>query len=183
MLLIGVQQFFVDNCWSMSKHWAHVKFVLKTLATKAKGLDPNGVDLYFTLGGVKAENKTGVKPLMDAMVNPKAIPSDHNDGLDTDMATRLKDLFDEHLTRVRQSRKNGSERAKKLTIIVLTNGMWDEVQVGKRIVEFAETLKALTKKDIDDRPVSIEFIQFGRDAAATERLKRLDDELKYKGIP
>lgn len=167
----------------MFKHWAHVKFVLKTLATKAKGLDPNGVDLYFTLGGVKAENKTGVKPLMDAMANPKAMPANYNDGLDTDMAGRLKDLFDDHLTRVRQSRKHGSERVTKLTIIVLTNGMWDEVQVAKRIVEFAIALKDLTKKDLDDRPVSIEFIQFGRDSGATDRLKRLDDELKYKGIP
>ncbi|KUJ16335.1 uncharacterized protein LY89DRAFT_719074 [Mollisia scopiformis] len=171
-------KFLVDNSWSMHKHWANVKFVLKTLAMKAKGLDPDGVDLYFTLSGVNVGKKTGVKTLMDAMVDLKVAPPAENDGKTTDMAARLDDLLRDYL-----DRQQFPEDSSKVTIIVLTNAMWDEVPVAKRLLEFAKTLKVVRKSELTDRLISIEFIQFGRDPYAMEILTGLGDELRYKGIP
>lgn len=156
--------------------WAEVKFVLKTLATKAKGLDPDGIDLYFTLGAVKVEKKKDVNALTDAM--DKTMPPDKDNGFKTNMATSLSHLFDNHISRV-ASERNGSNA----TIIVLTNAVWDDDSVAERIVEFANNLKKVMGRAITDRPVSIEFVQFGKDINAKKKLDRLDNDLKFQGIP
>ena len=54
--------------------------------------------------------------------------------------------------------------------------------VNETIVAFARRLEETLGRPPKERPVSIEFVQFGRDPEATFRLKRLDDELKHEGI-
>ncbi|KAI9744665.1 MAG: hypothetical protein M1818_002194 [Claussenomyces sp. TS43310] len=176
-------KFLVDNAESMKPHWGRAKYLLETLLMKAEGLDEDGVDLMFTQGSVKAENARGKSKILKKMDDPKAIPAD---GVYTDLKIRLQEIFDDYL-RIVRSRKRSYEKTRKLTIIVLTDGIWggtgDKEGVNQSIVKFALNLERIMERQITDRPVSIEFIQFGMDPDATFRLRQLDDNLIMDGIP
>ena len=78
---------------------------------------------------------------------------------------------------------------RKMTIIVLTDGKWkdmtNKLAVDNKIVGFCQRLRALRPNSLeeDERRLSIQFVQFGEDAQATHRLRRLDDQLKYRDVP
>lgn len=176
-----LQKFIVDNAESMQTHWGKVKFVLETLLLKAEGLDPDGVDLTFTLGDVKVDTskERTIDKIMKKLDNDEAKP---NQGGYTSMQTSLQDIFDDYFRKLKPSNTKKS----KVTIIVLTDGIWrgtmNKEDVNETIVAFARRLEETLGRPPKERPVSIEFVQFGRDPEATFRLKRLDDELKHEGI-
>jgi hypothetical protein len=60
--------------------------------------------------------------------------------------------------------------------------MKNKRDVEKTIVKFGKDVQKFLRNS-ELRPVSIEFIQFGYNVDATYRLRRLDDELKFEGIP
>jgi hypothetical protein len=173
----------VDNAESMLNHWGRAKHLLETLVMKAEGLDEDGVDLAFTQGSVKAENAKGKSKIMKKMSDPEAVP---RLGIETDIRVRLQEIFDDYIRDAKRKQQNNT-KFKNLTIIVLTDGLWgstgDKGDLNRSIVNFAQSLEKIMGRPLTDRPVSIEFIQFGKDPDATLRLKRLDDELKYDGIP
>lgn len=165
----------------MITHWGKVKFVLETLLLKAEGLDPDGVDLTFTLGDVKvnpSKDKT-IEKIMKKLDNDEAKPDSRSY---TSMQTPLQQIFDEYLRRP----KTFDTKKNKITIIVLTDGIWkgmmNKEEVNQTIVSFARKLEKKLGRPPKERPVSVEFVQFGKDPEATFRLKRLDNELKNEGI-
>ncbi|ELR10226.1 hypothetical protein VC83_08983 [Pseudogymnoascus destructans] len=60
--------------------------------------------------------------------------------------------------------------------------MEDKNGVDTMIIEFGNQVQKIFG-NLKHCPVSIEFIQFGHDPNATSRLRRLDDDLVYYGIP
>ncbi|KFZ05322.1 hypothetical protein V501_08467 [Pseudogymnoascus sp. VKM F-4519 (FW-2642)] len=172
-------KFLVDNAESMSRYWANAKFLLETLILKAIGQDDNGMDLSFTFGNISVQNSNVVSKFTDAMDDQEARPRDH---LHTDMKGSLGDIFYEYF---QVAKKRGSW-SKNLTLIVLTDGKWDGMEdkngVDTMIIEFGNQVQKIFG-NLKHRPVSIEFIQFGYDPNATSRLRRLDDDLVYSGIP
>lgn len=163
----------------MESHWGKVRFVLETLLLKAEGLDPDGVDLMFTLGKVKVDptkDKT-IEKIMKKFDNTEAKPGP---GCYTAMQRTLQLIFDEYF------KKSSTLKNNKITIIVLTDGLWagtlNKEEVNNTIVTFARKLEQHLGRAPTERPVSLEFVQFGKDPEATFRLKRLDNELKNEGI-
>lgn len=177
------QKFLIDNAGSMLAHWGQLKYVLETLLMKVNRIDENGVDLSFTLGGVNIENAKTVDKVMATLKDPTAQPKA---GAYTDMVRSLRGLFDDYLRYAKGQTRIG-HRLKKLTLLVLTDGIWEntvnKIYVDQTIISFAQNLEKIMGRDIADRPVSIEFIQFGNDEDATLRLKRLDDDLVIDSIP
>jgi len=118
-------------------------------------------------------------PFQAAMRNPDAQPIL---GLHTDITKSFGEIFTDYLTRARDTQR----KVRNLTLIVLTDGRWVGLSHKEgfktMIVKFVKTLNDLLG-DFRQRPVSVQFVQFGRDPDATHRLWSLDNELKYDGIP
>jgi len=180
-VLTAMKKFLVDNAESMEDFWYEAKFLLETLLKKAQGLDENGMDLMFTIGSYDVENQKGTSRIMTQMDNMKARPKK---GMHTDMRGSLGNIFDKYITDARRKKQYNSD-IKNLTLIVLTDGKWEgtknKEEVNRKIVYFSRELEGIIG-NLKDRPVSIEFIQFGYDEDATYRLKALDNDLKYSGI-
>ena len=148
---------------------------------KAAGQDENGMDLSFTIGRSELNNKKTGSDFWRAMENSEVQP---NDGMHTDMQKPLDRILSAQVEEMKRNRSKGSP--KKLTIIVLTDGVWagmkNKRDVEKTIVKFGKDVQKFLGNS-EPRSVSIEFIQFGYNVDATHRLRRLDDELKFEGIP
>jgi hypothetical protein len=176
------KKFLVDNAESMGPHWYRAKYLLETLLLKAAGQDEDGMDLSFTSGNVRVEGKTGESKFLAAMDKTDAKP---RKGMPTNMTTRLGEILFKYILEAEKA-KSKTQTCKNLTLIVLTDGLWDGMenknQVYDMIVTFAKKLEGITGY-LNVRPLSIEFIQFGDDFGATSRLRRLDDGLQNSGIP
>jgi hypothetical protein len=172
----------VDNGGTMEEHWGEVKYLLETLVMKVDRLDENGIDLMFTNETSKLENEKSISSIMRLMNSSKVEPKL---GTFTDMKKSLGDILSAYLLRVDRGITYHNP-PKDLTLIVLTDGKWvgdsDKRKVTDKIVTFAMDLQNKIGS-LKDRPVSVEFIQFGNDEDATYRFRQLDDGLKYEGIP
>ncbi len=174
----------MDNGETMIDFWDEATYLLKTLVLKAAGQDENGMDLFFTAGPVKAENKKDKSDFSKAMRDPRAQPLEH---MHTEIRVSLGNIFAKYL----KEQKNRSKYAygaeiKDLALIVLTDGIWAGVQwkddVSQQIVGFVRELGRISG-DLRHRPVGIEFIHFGNHPDATYMLRHLDKNLKWIGIP
>lgn len=89
------------------------------------------------------------------------------------MTAVLGRVFDDYL-------KTGQKKC--ITLLILTDGLWlgsvREDVVEKKIAEFVKALNAHKTRAHEPRRFSIEFIRFGDDPNAVERLKRLDDSME-----
>lgn len=166
----------------MAAHWYRATHLLKTLVMKAAGQDENGMDLTFTAGPEKLQNQKSASEFKKKMekAEPRA-------GVHTDMRKPLGDIFSKYLEEQKGRKKYPSKDIRNLTLIVLTDGIWEGMVSNKNavhemIVKFTKELEA-TIGNLKHRPVSIEFIQFGNDEDATSRLRRLDNDLKWEGVP
>ena len=162
----------------MRKDWFQATYTLETLVMKAHGLDPDGMDLTFTTGKIKVEGKEEPKAFVQAMKD--GYPKEH---VATNMVESLSKILNEYIRKLR-SRDQTSSSTNTVTLIVLTDGLWDgttqKEHVKEKIVEFLQELERLRLNNIEFRPFSIEFVQFGHDADATRRLKDLDNFLRKK---
>lgn len=152
----------------MKQHWQHVKTVLLTLAWKIGPLDKDGLEFSFTIGSSKLAKVTGndiLKKFGKAMDQAKT-EIRHVDH--TDMATTLDRLFDAY-----------TNAKKKQTLIILTDGLWqggnlERNDVEASVIRFAQGLNDRLKK-MEKRWFTIQFISFGRNVEALNRLQDLDD--------
>lgn len=167
----------------MLKHWSEATFVLEMLYQKCSEFDKDGVDLYFTCSDEKvqkAKKKDGGDRFRKLMLGSSVRPIENTH---TDMNKKLGEKLGKWLE---DFEKKGKEQ-KKLTILVLTDGIWEGNQqdsgpVNQTIINFDLCFKRLAGPFSDPRSVTIQFISFGDDPDALDRLNRLDNDLKYKAV-
>jgi hypothetical protein len=191
------QKFLVDNAETMDNHWFEAQFLLETLIKKVQGIDKDGMDLMFTCSPTKVESSQKVSDFTRAMKDSKTQP---RKGAKTDIQSVLCTIFDQYMeqhkpTTPRSKRflspfkrsEKKSTPAKNVTLIILTDGIWDGVankeEVDVAIVKFIKQLETMKGGKLTERAFSMQFIQFGDDPAATLRLQHLDDDLKNLNIP
>lgn len=168
----------------MTEHWSSAVNIVELIVDRARDFDPNGVDFYVTnfvtdpdvtVNGQK--DFAVIKKAMD-MAAPKPEYA-------TDMAGQLGALFASIMTNLKVQQRRSID-PRKMTFFILTDGIWSGTEnrdaVGDKIVSFVQRAFKILG-DLEDRAVSIQFIQFGRDEQATKDLKRLDDELSDEAIP
>jgi hypothetical protein len=165
----------------MDGYWGETTLLLETLVKKVAGLDEDGVDLMFTVGGNDVAKQKGTSKIMNMMRNDKVHPKE---GMHTDMATCLGEVFDKYIKEAKR-KQNHVAALKRLTLIVLTDGIWAgtfvKEDVRNKFIVFSRALEKIIG-ELPVRPVSVEFIQFGNDPDATYRLRGLDDDWEYYGI-
>ncbi|OCT51221.1 hypothetical protein CLCR_07949 [Cladophialophora carrionii] len=175
--------FLVDNGASMAEHWEHVKIKLGQLVKYAGNIDKDGMELKFTVSSTKFKATNKVLSFEKELDNEKHTPGQR---AETNMSVVLGSILSKYLETVAPSKKS---MPRKMTIIVLTDGKWKDMKnslaVDDKIVEFSEHLRKLRPNTLeeDERRLSIQFVQFGNDAQATHRLRRLDDHLQFRGVP
>ncbi|KAK4923681.1 hypothetical protein LTR66_016504, partial [Elasticomyces elasticus] len=88
-------------------------------------------------------------------------------------------LLDGWLQQYSQRRMN-NQKIRKLTILVLTNGLWTGIDprksFKKTIIDFQDRLRGVLGTDLHDRIVSIELISFGNDPDALYNMRYLDND-------
>ena len=160
----------------MIPFWWQCRFLLETLVKMLAGQDKNGMDLVFTCGTHKVCGKEESAKFLAAMNHEDSRPET---GVQTDMKKPLGDFFSDYL-------KKHPRHRKKFTLIVFTDGIWEgtpnKYDVYTQIINFLGKV-APADEEMQDRPVSIQFIQFGDDSDATQILRYLDDHPKYDGVP
>ena len=180
----GLQIILLDNGKSMAKHWTVAVDIVELLVSHGTKFDDNGVDFYVTnhvtdlstqrrrqrdFGGIK-RSMEGAYPKLDYA---------------TDMPDELGKLFTMNVADLMLAQRRG-RTLRKMTFFILTDAEWEGTDnrdaVGDKIVSFVRRAFSILG-DLEDRAVSIQFIQFGRDRRSTEDLRKLDDELEQKGIP
>ncbi|KAF6804009.1 Dual specificity protein kinase TTK [Colletotrichum musicola] len=195
--------FLVDNGMTMSTWWTQATDLLEVLVWRALGYDDDGMELYFTnpdtnpKASIKESRKQSVKMFTKAM---ELAEPDEKGSLPcpTTILPELERIINTY-TRAKTSRSKIQPR--KMTIIVLTDGIWPGMH-NEHTLDFYlrsafHNLRDLHgdltyiapgqnhgRQDISEiKPVTIQFVQFGDDSKATERLRRLDDDMKYYGCP
>ena len=157
----------------MAEHWDTATFVLETLVWKAYQLDPDGPDLVFIRHGVKLDSSKHPEKFRKAM---QGLRKQHSTSKKT---TIMKSTLESILNAYIGKRSSAEQMSKNLTIIVLTDGLWtateDCEEFVKAIAHFKERLSAAMKTIVRPRQVTIQFVQFGKDRNAVEKLIYLDD--------
>ena len=160
----------------MSEHWDQADILLELLVEKAAGVDKNGIDACFTCGNVKLKDEKVLKEFHKAMWREEVIPQPH---VLTDMKAALGRVFAEHMHYLRTH----PGRKKHLTLIIFTDGLWKGTSNPDDVTDkVANFIRAVTKQlgTLEERPVSLQFVQFGHNRDATFRLQWMDDELRYE---
>ena len=166
----------------MTPLWSQATLVLCTLFQLMSLQRDVGMRLCFTFGKPpkvdKIKTDTDVKKLM---ISDDVKPCPYRR---TDIVKSLGEIFDERIQRLKGP---WSPQQRLLTLIVLTDGVWEGTknngEVKDSIANFVREVAKLQGPH-RKRPVSIQFIQFGRDFEAMLFLQHLDNRLAAeKGIP
>ena len=164
----------------MGAHWHEATQLLEVLVIKAKGVDPDGMDLRFTTGTTCLDGQDSAHEFVKSMhaARPKTLAIER---AHTDLRSSLGEIWQDYLSKL----KRRHEGTKDVVVIILTDGIWKGMENPEGMVDhikqFSNQLDAW--QSIKHRPFSVEFIQFGNDRAATGRLRYLDDCLHQTGIP
>ena len=169
----------------MDENWYQATMLLEVLVKKAAGLDTDGMDLRFTTGTTTLDGKDSASKFKDCMgaARPR---TDSKERARTDIRRPLGHILQGYLSQLRQKALYPTTTVKDKVLIILTDGIWAGMEnkgaVAEQIKTFSKELKSL-HYNIKLRPFSVQFIQFGNDDDATDRLRYLDDFLEKEDIP
>lgn len=143
---------------------------MNLLVNKLQGQDKDGMDMFFTFGSRDVQHKDAARQFMSAMRKESVKIAGVGNGV-PDVENSLRKVF--------QSITNDSAvlSPARTWSYILTDGSWVEKhgnQVEKCIVEFVSSVQ---KRRVHQRPVAIQFIQFGNDPKTSQYLAHLDDDL------
>ncbi|KAL8696543.1 MAG: hypothetical protein Q9224_002741 [Gallowayella concinna] len=172
--------FLVDNSETMGPHRPKVEAVLELLSTLTQPYDPNGLDLYFTTESGKLRPKTPEKFLKYLRDHPaEGVP---------DFRQRFAKIIEEYqrkfgrkntMSRLRHPTSTPSKGPRPLSLYVLTDGVWDSE--CNLITEVKNLVALLQKHELPNKYVGIQFIRFGNDPKAKERLRDVIDTTSADG--
>lgn len=202
----------IDNAPSMTEHWIYARDLVSVLVAFLHGQDDDGIDLYFTASSqpvgtfhepkqfVEEMNKhrpyDGSQPKFSdtqsllgntpsEFVPPQSIPRAGTASTASSSELGETRNINEVLDGILRPWSTGFHEGdkKKLTLIVLTDGIWAGVR-NKRIVascikNAVETAlnRGPLRKQLGQRGLSIQFVRFGNDPQAMEILDYMDNHL------
>jgi hypothetical protein len=171
------QFFFIDDSRTMHDEKDTIYDGFRALACIAKRLDPDHVELAFASRPLKVHKTKQTKRLRELVKNCQYRGEGHL------MEDRLGDLIDRVIIPRLPLKLFGVNvnifARKKVSIYVLTDGAWGEVNnrgnacgVERPVKRLIEELK---RRRLDRTQVSLHFVRFGDNENGKQHLDRLDD--------
>jgi hypothetical protein len=157
----------------MEPHWEWLIKVFEALTYILKDVDPNGLDLFFTncRETLKKTEKTS------SLVNMVKSRSELLKGT-TDINLRLSEILDTYQTELEKPKTFWRKSVLPMNLYILTDGIWEpNCDAAGPITNLVNKLNKLHKGRVQ---VGIQFISFGNNAEAIDRLNILDSGLGLK---
>jgi hypothetical protein len=157
----------------MINHGDDVAQCLSILGYEVKDFDKDGIEIYFTISDSKKKHRHTTK-LVDEVKKQFTPKSRRPTGVVTNINHRLGNLLEIYQRQIQSSRRR---HVKPKIIFILTDAIWrDECDRDLRS-SIANLVSTLDQYRAGTYQVGIQFIQFGNDAGATQRLQWLDSGL------
>lgn len=177
--------FFIDDSYEMGKHFTHLKELFTALAWIVSEYDKDGMELRF-LRCRKWYRSKDSKELADYLKNVTFRGT-------SDVNANLGDILQIYRTRLDcwNARKTSSQNRlsrflagkwkgeaypdtpKPLSVYILTDGIWQPA--SDALDSIAPMVNKLHSLGLPSRQVALQFIRFGDNRLATEKLKTLDN--------
>lgn len=158
----------------MAAHWPQLQRTIRALLHKVRELDDDGIDMYFTQGGLQAKQQKNHENVMSKL---EAFPQQ---GVQTHAPSSLNDVFDDYKRRAADARRHHSKQ-KQLKLLFLTDGLWctitERQKISVVIKKFITDLERVLLT-FDEHSVGIEFVRFGTNLDVIEAFRWLDDEVE-----
>lgn len=151
--------------------------MFEALSYIVKDMDPDGIELYFTISPQTARDKHTTKLVQ--LLDKKKL-----DGM-TDISLRLKTLLDKYFVDNSQHYSSGANflrnirsarQSRPLNVYILTNGLWetdpDVESVLRRVTQ------KLLELNLPKSQIGLQFITFGENPVALRRLHHLDSHIE-----
>nr|KAK5446067.1 hypothetical protein LTR18_003986 [Exophiala xenobiotica] len=165
--------FLIDDAASMQQHSLKVQMVTRICASFLKRYDDDGMDVYFA-SSKEVLNSRNVTPLMTRIAGHPARGT-------SDIGSCLQELVTEYIDKFEGRHRRSlvhfftDKPPKRLNVYVLTDGIWESTSDAETpIKDLVATLKHHRRSSAQ---VGIQFIFFGDNQRAREKLERLDDDL------
>ena len=167
------QVFIIDDSSSMCGHWDKVLDLLDTLAYIVKPLDPDGVEIYFTIND---EHYTKKNSSDLVRIAERARPLKSSNRL-SNISIKLGSILEDYEKVLKKPERGwfGPKEVRKKSIYVFTDGVWrPQADAAGPIKSLVSTLEQLHKPR---NQIGIQFIQFGGDVDGHARLAYLDSQM------
>ena len=168
-----MQVFLIDDSVTMTPHWKRVTRVFEALSYVLKDVDPNGLDLSFTISGDTLKKTKRTSKLVEMV----KLRSKHLKGT-TDMNLKLTEILATYQTELEKPKGFFGKPVLPRNLYILTDGIWEPNCDAAAPIK--NLVNKLNKLDIGRVQVGIQFISFGENTAALERLDILDSRLGLK---
>lgn len=162
----------IDDSASMAMGdlWKEAANAVSGLAETLVKYDSDGIEVYFMNSSEYLLNARSAQSINELFQRVRPV------GMSTPTDVRVEELLGLYMDRLEATKAQNMPPLKPVNLIVITDGAADDPDtLAYALAGFAERL------DMGRFPltqVGVQFIQIGRDRAATKALKELDDELK-----
>jgi hypothetical protein len=168
-----MQVFLIDDSVTMKPHWKRLTRVFEALSYILKDVDPNGLDLSFTISADTLKKTKRTSKLVEMV----KLRSKHLVGT-TDMNLKLTEILVTYQTELEKPQGFFGKPILPRNLYILTDGVWEpNCDAAAPIKNLVNKLNKLDKGRVQ---VGIQFISFGENTAALERLDILDSGLGLK---
>jgi hypothetical protein len=157
----------------MEPHWKSLIKVFEALTYILKDVDPNGLDLSFTICRETLKKTEKTKTLVNMVKSRSELLKGT-----TDMNLRLSEILDTYQTKLEKPKTFWRKSVLPMNLYILTDGIWEpNCDAAGPIKNLVNKLNELHKGRVQ---VGIQFIRFGNNAEAIDRLNILDSGLGLK---
>ena len=147
----------------MREQWPQVKTTFEALSYVLKSMAPDGLELFFT-NAYDAWRRHNTSELAD-LLEKKGLAGD------TDISYRLGLQLQDYQIKTQPTAQMASKKAKRtrpISFYILTDGNWkDKCDPIAPIKDIADHL---INADLKSGHITIQFISFGQNAAALQRM-------------
>jgi hypothetical protein len=166
----------------MGQYWKDVVPLIDTLAYIVKECDPNGMDIYLTVGNEKAEGKHSSR--LRQFAAQRRPPQLGPDQRRCNIHHRLSDILEKYNTKLEtQDRRPRNNRMpwdsplkdgdiRIMSIYIFTDGPWWPKSDAEGPIK--SLTKTLDKFKLSRDQAVIQFLKLGNDQRGRERLESLD---------
>jgi hypothetical protein len=144
------------------------------LSYLTKDADPNGLEVYFTVSDGRATKARNTTPLLASIKTRSQLGT-------TNISLGLSYILNDYRSRLHEQKRHRLfprkvlKDVRPMSLYVLTDGIWEPPADASTPIR--SLVKELQELGLQRTQVGIQFIRFGEDPEALERLQALDDKL------